>query len=169
MTLLTADILTADLKRLYHYWESRKGTRLLPSRADIDPVDMRPYLRHVFLMDVVPPTGPGAHRFRFRLAGTEVVERFGEELTGRFLDEVDLNSVGDAILGQYAKAVDTGLPVHGLWEYTKNSGRFMSYERIILPLSTDGTAVDMLLCGACVVKCDRGPKRSRTTPLARVA
>jgi hypothetical protein len=135
-----------ELKQLYAYWLEKKGARLAPARSDIHPTDMRPFLRHVFLLDVLgtPP------RLRFRLAGTEVVERYGEELTGRFLDEIDLDEVGGEILGEYDRAIREAQPICSRWNFEKRSGRHLRYERLILPLSSDGHAVDMLLCGACV-------------------
>ena len=34
-----------------------------------------------------------------------------------------------------------------LWDYARADGRQVSYERIVLPLMSDGLAVDMLLSG----------------------
>jgi len=134
-----------ELRQLYGYWLAKKGGRLAPARSDIHPAEMKPFLRHVFLLEVIG-TAP---RFRFRLAGTEVVERYGEELTGRFLDEVDLDEVGSEILGEYERATREAQPVCSRWNYRKHSGHQLRYERLILPLSSDGRTVDMLLCGAC--------------------
>jgi hypothetical protein len=111
---------------------------------------MRAFLRHILLLELIgtPP------RFRFRLAGTEIVERYGEELTGRFLDEIDLGAVGPEILREYEKAASEARPVYSRWNYTKHDGQYLKYDRLILPLSSDGCVVDMLLCGAAV---DGGP------------
>ncbi len=143
------------LKQLYAYWLGKLGGRLAPARADIDPVEMGQCLPHVFLLDVIgdPP------RFRFRLAGTEVVTRYGQELTGRFLDEIDLDHVAGAIIDEYKEAIGTAQPVYGQWDYRKHDGRYLKYERIILPLSSDGQKIDMLLCGAHVD--ERRPEKPR--------
>lgn len=134
----------APLKKLYAYWLAKKGSRLAPARSDIQPAEMKPFLRHVFMLDVLgsPP------RFKFRLAGTEIVNRFGEEVTGRFLDEIDLDDVTTDILLEYEKAVREAQPVYGRWRYIKRSGQYLNYERLILPLSSDGITIDMLICGA---------------------
>lgn len=132
------------LKQLYAYWLAKKGARLAPSRGDIQPAEMKPFLRHVFLLDVIgsPP------RFKFRLAGTEVVNRYGEEITGRFLDNIDLDDVTSDIVHEYEKTVRDARPVYGRWRYIKHSGKYLNYERLILPLSSNGRTIDMLLCGA---------------------
>ena len=141
---LSEEIRHPELKRLYGYWMEKKGTRLAPARSDIHPGEMRS--SHLFMLEVLgqPP------RFRFRLAGSEIVNRFGEEITGRFLDGIDLDEVGGEILREYENAASQAQPIYGLWNYTRHGGHHMRYERLILPLSSDGERVDMLLCGAHV-------------------
>ena len=134
----------AALKKLYAYWLAKKGGRLAPARSDIQPAEMKPFLRHVFMLDVIGTP----QRFRFRLAGTEIVNRFGEEITGRFLDDLDLDDVATDIVLEYEKAVREAQPVYGRWNYIKRSGTYLNYERLILPLSSDGQTIDMLICGA---------------------
>ena len=143
---IAGQIQNTPLRTLYAYWAGKKGARLAPRRSDIDPAEMKNFLRYVFLLDIVDiPL-----RFRFRLAGTEIVSRYGEEVTGRFLDEIDLDDVGSEILNEYETAVREARPVRGHWQYTKRDGQYLKYERIILPLSSDGHSIDMLLCGACM-------------------
>lgn len=160
---LASEIQHAALRLLHAYWISKKGERLAPARADIDPAEMKAFLPHVFLLDVVgtPP------RFRFRLVGTEVTSRYGEELTGRFLDEVDLDDVGVDILGEYQRAIREAGPVLGRWAYEKRSGQYLNYERLILPLSSDGRSIDMLLCGAQMggAPASRDPKEADSNRL----
>jgi hypothetical protein len=70
-TLDPADILRAVivdplLQRLYDYWQERRSPRSMPSRSDIDPVDMRFILGNLLLVDVLA----APLRFRIRLHGT---------------------------------------------------------------------------------------------------
>ena len=66
---------------LYRYWEGKRRGRTMPARADIDPLELRQQLANLILVDVAgsPP------QFRIRLAGTDIVSRYGAELTGRAL------------------------------------------------------------------------------------
>jgi hypothetical protein len=105
---------------------------MAPARA-IDPAEMKAFFRHVFLLDVVGP---------------EIVGRYGEELTGRYLDEIDLDDVDTDILGEYQRALRDAMLVRGQWSYERRSGHYLNYERIMLPLSSDGRSIDMLVCGA---------------------
>src|SRR5260370_17327555 len=56
-----------SLAAIYQYWDGKRRGRLMPSRADIDPIELKPYLPQLVLLDVEgePP------RFRYRLVGTE--------------------------------------------------------------------------------------------------
>jgi hypothetical protein len=39
-------------RRLYDYWHEKRGTRAMPSRADIDPLELKGVLGWVLLLDV---------------------------------------------------------------------------------------------------------------------
>lgn len=60
---------------LYGYWDSIRGDRLAPERAEIDPTAIRHLLADTFMLEVDPQ---GRHPFR--LAGTRVCALFGREL-----------------------------------------------------------------------------------------
>jgi hypothetical protein len=132
------------LRRLYHYWLQKKGDRRAPARRDIDPEEIVALLPNVYLVDV-----EGA-RFRLRLVGTAVVRDYGREITGQFLDQIDLDDHKAEILHEYEVAVSRLLPQYHRWDYKKDDGRFLRYERLILPLSSDSKVGDKLLCAAFV-------------------
>jgi hypothetical protein len=144
MTPETIEIRSKDLQALFEYWRRKRGHRPAPSRQDIQPVEIKSLLPRIFIVEIVgaPP------RFRFRLAGTLIVDGFGEEITGRFLDDLDLDRRNREITADYQRVVDTRGPVCSRWRYTKNDGKVLSYERLLLPLSSDGKASDMILGGA---------------------
>src|SRR5947207_13056937 len=54
------------LQRLYAYWRHKAADRSLPSRADLDPVEIPKLLPHIMLIDVLPSGG-----YHYRLIGTE--------------------------------------------------------------------------------------------------
>jgi hypothetical protein len=132
-----------ELKQIYVYWLSKKGRRRAPSRADIDPAEIASLMPYVGLVDVER----APLRFRYRLLGTEVVRGLGIELTGRFLDEVPLDDHQRAIAREYTRVAERAEPVCTIWEYTRADGRHVHYERLGLPLMTDGRTVDMLFGG----------------------
>ena len=58
------------LIRLVKYWESKRDSRRMPSRADIDPIELRSLVHHVILYDVVEP----GSLYRIRLVGQAIVD-----------------------------------------------------------------------------------------------
>jgi hypothetical protein len=135
-----------QLRALLDYWLMKKGERRAPARADIEPSEIVQLLPYVGLVDVTRDP----LRFRFRLVGTAIAAGYGRDITGRFLDEVDLDGHEQDIVAEYAHVVETWEPACSRWEYVRRDGRYVAYERLALPLSRDGgTTVDMLF-GGCV-------------------
>jgi hypothetical protein len=137
------DIVNAKLKRLYEYWAAKRGDRRFPARADIDPVDMAFALGSVILAEVLPETPP---RFRIRLHGTTLTQRVGYDLTGKMLDEMPVPEFRDLSTRSFTKVVSTGEPLHVLADRLVDA-RMQRYEAILMPLSSDGERIDMLLVG----------------------
>ena len=68
---------TAPTRKLFSYWNARRGTRLAPERGDIEPGAIREVLGDSFIL-TFDPTGDHP----FRLAGTRVCALFERELKG---------------------------------------------------------------------------------------
>jgi hypothetical protein len=133
------------LRSLLAYWRMKKGDRLTISRAEIDPGEIKSLLPHVGLVDIER----APLRFRYRLAGTEIIKGYGLEVTGRYLDQMDLNGHERDITAEYVRAAESGEPSCSTFDYVRRDGRHIRYERLVLPLSSDGNSVDMLF-GGCV-------------------
>jgi hypothetical protein len=130
------------LQRLYDYWHERRASRPMPSRSDIDPVDMRFILGNILLIDVLPEP----RRFYIRLHGTHLVHRAGYEMTGKMLDELPDADIRIRARQFFTAAVEARQPQHVLRSRTL-SGRLQPYEALALPLSRAVPQVDMLLVG----------------------
>src|SRR5947209_8169807 len=67
---------------IYRYWNEVRGTRLAPTRLEIEPGRIAEVLSETFILE---NTDTGS--YVFRLAGTRICDQFGHELRGRsFLD-----------------------------------------------------------------------------------
>lgn len=64
-------------RRLFDYWNERRGTRPAPERSDIDPADIRHALGDTFML-----AADFVDELRFRLAGTRVCALFCREIKG---------------------------------------------------------------------------------------
>ena len=150
MTLVTEDIPNPELRALYTYWAGKRRGTALPSRADIDPAEITALLPHLMLWDVLRDPLD----FRVRLAGTEVCRRFGEELTGKRLRQIDLDGMTERFFADYALAVDSQEPRLDMHEYERHDSRYMHYAHLILPLTGEDGQVNMLLVGQRAVGVD---------------
>ena len=131
------------LQQLYDYWSAKRGDRKMPSRADIDPLDMTFIIGNVILVDVIAGTPLG---FRIRLHGTNLVERVHYELTGKMLDDLPQVQFRNLTRKSFTKVAKTAEPLRALNDRVLDD-QLRRYETVILPLSGDDTRVDMLLCG----------------------
>lgn len=139
---------SARLKRVFAVWRDltpgakRDGTVEPPPREAFSPHLIAPSdLPFVVLLDVID----GGADFRFRLAGTEVVRVVGFEFTGvRLMDHLHLTEVQD-LLDSYRDCVRTAAPVVYAGTLARFDKRFVTYERLTLPLAdTDGTVGTIL-------------------------
>jgi hypothetical protein len=111
-------------------------------RADLDPVDLPPrVLPGICLVDVVPD----ARRYVYRLVGTGEVEVRGNDSTGKSVAEACFAPSPENALGCYDTVVETRAPPLDVEPFAAPNGRYVTEETIFLPLSNDGTNVNMVL------------------------
>lgn len=132
------------LRRAFAYWQERAAAKGgLPSRADIDPVDLADALPGalpaVSLIEVTPDPAGGAERLRYRVVGSLHVEIMGHDATGEMID------LGSAEDDAASAAIATGRPVHAERRFSPANGRSLTFEALVCPLARDGRHVDMLL------------------------
>jgi hypothetical protein len=137
------------LSGLIGYWATKRQGRRFPARADFDPLDLRPLLGYLLMVDVV--RGPEDNlRFRYRLFGSEFVFYHGADLTGRWLDEIANTGFRDELLALYRAVVTEGELRTLSYDYMVGDLR-RRFQAVLLPLSADGQTVNIVLgCGVPV-------------------
>lgn len=130
-----------NLLAAYDYWNAKRAGRSMPSRADINPQEIPRLLPGIILLDVEPPNG----RLRVRLTGTMVVEAYGEDYTGRYLDEIYFGDERGKVLSDYALPIQSRQPLCSDHRFHNINDTTYEIERIIMPLSNDDSTVNMLL------------------------
>lgn len=143
------------LRQFYDYWLSKCQDGRIPGRDMIDPVEMKPFLRYVIMFDV--ERHPRCYRFRHRLVGTHIVELFAQDVTGGYVDEAGSAEEYPNVYRRLAAVVDQREPVYGLYHAPTPHREFAKYEHLTVPLSSDGSEVDVLLG----VRCGLGFERSQ--------
>jgi hypothetical protein len=129
------------LQRLYVYWQEKRGSRRMPSREDIDPVDLTFCLGYLCLIDVEPGN---PLRFRFRVDGSNCVSISGIEMTGRYVDEIPLTEYRKITEIAYRQICVTKAPHYYIDDEIWDNRQYR-IEGILLPLSNDGETVNMLI------------------------
>jgi hypothetical protein len=144
-TVDPGDIAQPILRPVLDYWERKRGARPMPARPDIDPLELKAHLPHLFLVEPLP----GAE-FRYRLLGSEITERYGRNNTGKTVREIyaDLPVVADWLTGMLL-AVTTGKrPVLATGTLSAVRKEHIFSESLHLPLSDDGVNVTMIFGAA---------------------
>ncbi len=86
-------------------------------------------------------------QFRFRLVGTELVDRAGFDLTGKTLDAYPNPEFRASMRQRYTAVVESRRPLRSVQTDLVIDGRLRRYEALLLPLASDGETVDMLMIG----------------------
>ncbi|MDJ0948683.1 MAG: PAS domain-containing protein [Alphaproteobacteria bacterium] len=130
-------------RELYAYWAAKKPKDGLPSRKQVDPIDISKLLPRIFLADVV--WDAGKPRIRFRLVGSTLVERFGRDISGLWMDEAYDDDYLQEVLPGYLEMVETRKPHYARLTATYADKEHMTYCRLICPLASDGQNIDMII------------------------
>ena len=124
----------------YQYWDSRRAGRRMPSRRDIDPVDMRRWLANMQLVDV----HHNPRRLVYRLVGEADVNFRGYNPTGRTVEECGIGANIAETLRNYDIVITERCPIFDWSDYVSKSGFLRSQECMLLPLSDDDDIVNMV-------------------------
>lgn len=140
----------ADVRAAYAYWDRKRGGRQMPRRADIDPVELKPYLSNLLIVDVLPDPW----RFRYRLIGTRNVAFRGRDTTGQDVADGLVGGDRNQILALYRYVAETGGCLYDFAPLRSENGRYLSDESLYLPLSEDGHTVSQILVYSTIVDMD---------------
>jgi hypothetical protein len=152
MPLLSADHenatvfagLPPDLNALFAYWRAKRAGRRMPSRADLDPAELKTLLPSMILVDVIYDTA-GKPDFVYRLLGTREVEIRGENPVGKRVAENFFGPSLENVLGCYMSVVQSGVPYLDDDYFVRDGDHFADEANIFLPLSNDGEQVNMII------------------------
>jgi hypothetical protein len=132
------------VRRFYEYWLQVSPPSRLPGRQHIAPEDIVPLLSRLWIVDVFRGD---PLRFRYRLVGTDITRSLRRELTGRWLDEVQPESVRNGMLrDRYRYILDTGRATwrrgQTMWD---RDPTHRLVENCLAPLASDGRTVDKII------------------------
>jgi len=143
----------AELNLLRDIWRNKSATRGFATRADFDARTIKPYMRNLTILDVLPQQD-GSRRYRYRYFGSAIVDVFGEH-TNHYIEEfISPDKMARWTAGHDLVAL-SGRPMRFRINYNSPQISYLSSESLVLPLSDDTGKVAMLMC--CLYF---GPKRT---------
>lgn len=133
------------LDTAYRYWHSKRREGLLPSRNDIDILEVSKIIKHTHLVDV---SNGNVELWYFRLTGSVVPQTWPWGVGRDKISDCPWQPYREMLQQDYGAVKFTGAPM-----YHEVAARVdwvpLSYARVIMPLANDGRTVDTLM--SCVV------------------
>ncbi len=140
------------LRTLFALWSTKRGMRVMPSRRDFATVELQPWLNELHLVAVRP------EGLRFIVFATGPATRYGAEMTGRYVTDLEPRAMADEVERAYLTTVETRAPVFGTHVARSADSEPQTWSRLILPLSDDGLAVDRLFVAVWDGSAGFGPR-----------
>ena len=140
---LLSRLRTPSLREMFLVWCAARQGDVPPPPDSLDP-DPFGVGDSSFVVEVDPAKSPA--EMRYVRVGAALTERLGRSLNGEAIVE-DLE--GDEVLGSlaavYGRCARQRMPVYQSARYDFGDGAPVSFERLVLPLSADGSAVTQLV------------------------
>lgn len=128
---------------LLDHWRALRGEAPAPPMAALDPVDLRPALGYVLLVD---PVDRGAD-FRYRLYGSLIATVSGADMTGKLVSQHHASAhVVDFSFAGYLAVYRRPEPLYTL-RHPARAVHTRSWERLVLPLLDERGKVGRFLVG----------------------
>jgi hypothetical protein len=124
----------ATIKAL-EYWRSRKGDRVMPSRADISPAALRGVLPQIALVDV-PGAGDPPTAYVIRLAGDAIIQVYGP-LTGKPIDQILPPAILERWIACFDAARTGAAPIRVASRVAYQGKSWLQGEVLLAPLGQD--------------------------------
>jgi len=133
------------LRRLLRDWEDRLRGREFPARADFTPFDLKYILGNLSLIDVTHEP----LNFRYRIHASNLAQRMNKDMTKQSIDDIPVTDHAMRVRKHFSEVVRRRAPVvykRGGPDSDFPNDRLPSdCEVLVLPLSSDGKTIDMLM------------------------
>jgi len=129
---------------LLHMSDLPRAPINVPFRSTFDPMEIPSFLPGLILWDVEYRDDRWS-RLKYRLVGGNTARFLGTNPTGRYMDEVYEPYFYDVLVPIYDELFATRLP-----QYLRSRGpvedrKYITFDRIAVPLTTDGMRIDQVL------------------------
>jgi hypothetical protein len=128
---------------LLSLWNKLRASAPVPFWKNVQTSEFATLSADLALLEVV--ASESETRFLVRFRGQRIANAFGPAGQGKFLDEVLPPLYRDDALETYRQVLVTLLPVYTITDMRDRDGRIVHFERLLLPFSRDGVAIDRIL------------------------
>ena len=132
-------------RTIYRYWEEQMLKRgALPGRQHFDPIDVYRTLPWLNLVDVLAQED-GSYRFRQRLIGTALTEKFNRDVTGGWYEDIYHPDFLEEHTAPLLELIGEKKPSLTRIRFPSPDKKHVIYTRLMLPMASDGDNVDLIL------------------------
>jgi len=129
-------------ERLKAYWETLRAGRVMPLERDIVLDDLKDIWDDCFLVAVRDG------KFSYNYLGPNIIEAFGDDLTGREIAETLLFPHPQSLVFAFKTALAEKKPLIDASEFTNSLHMAVKYRSCILPLAGHDSGPVAFLLGA---------------------
>lgn len=134
--------LEARLSFIFDLWQKKRGTKAMPSRAELDPADFHRLWPVTFLLE----KGTTGDDWYVRFAGAAYSSVYGREITGAPVREIVPASLAPQVLADLKQCIEEHEPIVIEGETNwPDRGNVYRYQRVLLPYGTEEEGVTHLL------------------------
>ena len=136
------EALEGRLSFICDLWQRKRGSKLLPSRADLDPAEFHRLWPVTFLLERDADSG----EWHVRFAGAAYSSVYGREITGASVREIVPKSLAPQVLADLRRCIEGREPIVIDGETNwPDRGNVYRYQRVLLPYGTEAGEVTHLL------------------------
>jgi hypothetical protein len=134
---------TPQLKAALDIWELKRGTRTMPSRADLSIRDLKSVASNLAFLEILREGQ--SFRLKARLVGAELERFMGKPMTGSFLDDAVPAPFAEKWLALWTPAIDERAPTRTVGRVEFANKEYYVSETLHAPLGSDGETPDTLM------------------------
>jgi hypothetical protein len=129
----TMSFVQPELTILYDLWRTKADQiHALPRREDLDIRLLKPFLRHVAVLEKVAIV-PNRSSYRVRLQGSFLVEHFGDQ-TGKLMEDSVPAELNDRWAAVYDALLEARRPLRLQGTYKQERMDYLAGESLAVPL-----------------------------------
>lgn len=123
-------------------WRAKSTSERILARAEFSAREMKPFLRHLSILDIVKEASRS--RYQYRYVGTEIEIHFGP-ITGLYLDEFLPPELLPRTVACFDIVCERRQPLRFLTQFALPEVDFLGAEMFVFPLADDGINPNKLM------------------------